>query len=75
MSLDAAQTGALVEEVVTGGPADKVGLQASDKAFDSNGQQVMIGGDIITAVDGKAVASMEASRPRSRRRSRATRSS
>jgi S1-C subfamily serine protease len=60
MSLDANQTGALVEEVVTGSPADKVGLQASDKAFDSNGQQVKIGGDVITAVDGKAVDSMEA---------------
>jgi S1-C subfamily serine protease len=60
MSLDSAQTGALVEEVVTGSPADKVGLQASDKGFDSNGQQVKIGGDVITAVDGKAVDSMEA---------------
>ena len=59
MSLDSDQTGALVEEVVTGSPAEKFGLQASDKAFDSNGQQVMIGGDVITAVDGKAVESME----------------
>ena len=59
MNLNSDQTGALVEEVVNGSPADKVGLQASDKAFDSNGQQVMIGGDVITAVDGKAVESME----------------
>jgi S1-C subfamily serine protease len=59
MSLDANQTGALVEEVVTGSPADKAGIQASDKAFDSNGQQVMIGGDVITAVDGRTVKSME----------------
>ena len=34
-------------------------MQASTKAFDSNGQQVMIGGDIVTAVDGKAVATMQ----------------
>ena len=59
MSLTSDQKGALVEEVVAGSPADKVGLQASDKAFDSNGQQVLIGGDVITAVDGKAVESME----------------
>jgi serine protease Do len=59
MSLNSDQKGTLVEEVVTGSPADKVGLQASDKAFDSNGQQVLIGGDVITSVDGKAVESME----------------
>ena len=45
---------------MTGSPADKVRPQGSDKTFDSNGQQVMIGGDVITAVDGKAVDSMEA---------------
>jgi S1-C subfamily serine protease len=59
MSLDSAQTGALVEEVAPGSPADKAGLLASDKAFDSNGQQVMIGGDVITAVDGKVVETMQ----------------
>ena len=59
MSLDSAQTGALVEEVASGSPAEKAGLLASDKAFDSNGQQVMIGGDVITAVDGKAVTTMQ----------------
>ena len=75
MSLNSDQTGALVEEVVTGSPADKFGLQGSDKAFEANGEQIMIGGDVITAVDGKAVESMEDSRPRSRPRSRATKSS
>ena len=44
---------------MTGSPADKAGLQASDKAFDSNGEQVMIGGDVVTAVDGKAVETMQ----------------
>jgi len=59
MSLKSDQTGALVEEVVTGSPAEKFGLQGSDKAFEANGEQIMIGGDVITAVDGKAVESME----------------
>ena len=59
MELDSDQTGALVEEVVTGSPAEKFGLQGSDKAFETNGEQIMIGGDVITAVDGKAVESME----------------
>ncbi len=59
MDLDADQTGALVGEVATGSPADKFGLQGSEETFETNGEQVMIGGDVITAVDGKAVESME----------------
>ena len=58
MDLADDQNGALVEEVVTGSPAEKAGLQASSKAFDLNGEQIMIGGDIVTAVDGKAVETM-----------------
>ena len=59
MDLDADQTGALVEEVVADSPAEKAGLQASSKAFDLNGEQVMIGGDIVTAVNGKSVETMQ----------------
>ena len=59
MGLNSDRTGALVEEVVTGSPADKFGLQGSSKAFDLNGEQVMIGGDVITAIDGNAVEKME----------------
>jgi serine protease Do len=59
MSLDSNQTGALVEEVVSGSPAEKYGLQSGSKSFDLNGQQVNIGGDVITAVDGKSVGSMD----------------
>ena len=75
MDLAADQKGALVEEVVTGSPAEKAGLQSSGKAFDLNGEQVMIGGDIVTAVDGKPWRPCKTCRPRSRLRSRATRSS
>ena len=59
MDLADDQKGALVEEVVTDSPAEKAGLQASDKAFDLNGEQIMIGGDIVTAVDGKVVETMQ----------------
>jgi S1-C subfamily serine protease len=59
MELEADQTGALVGEVVTGSPAEKFGLQGSDKVFEANGEQIMIGGDVITAVDGKGIESME----------------
>ncbi len=47
--------GVLVIEVTAGSPADKAGIKGSNKPFDSNGQSMMIGGDIITKVDGKAV--------------------
>jgi S1-C subfamily serine protease len=59
MNLNSNQTGALVAEVVTGSPADKYGLQAGSKSFDLNGQQVNIGGDVITAIDGNDVSSMD----------------
>jgi 2-alkenal reductase len=59
MGLDSDQTGALVGEVVTGSPAEKAGLQGSDETFELNGQQIMVGGDVITAVDGKAVETMQ----------------
>ncbi len=59
MNLANDQTGALLEEVTSGSPAEKAGLQGSSKSFDSNGQQIMIGGDVVTAVDGKAVTSMQ----------------
>lgn len=58
MKLSADQTGALVEEVTSGSPAEKAGLQGSTEAFTTNGQQINIGGDVITAVDGQAVAGM-----------------
>jgi S1-C subfamily serine protease len=59
MDLGQDQKGALIENVTSGGPADKAGLQGSFKAFDLNGQQIMIGGDVVTAVDGKSVATMQ----------------
>jgi S1-C subfamily serine protease len=59
MGLDSDQAGALVGEVVAGSPAEKAGLQSSDKPFELNGQQIMVGGDVITAVDGKAVETMQ----------------
>ena len=60
MDLADDQGGALIQTVTSGSPADKAGLRGSDRAFGADGEQVMIGGDIVTAVDGKAVESMEA---------------
>ena len=40
-------------------PRTKAGLQGSDKPFEANGEQIMIGGDVITAIDGKAIETMQ----------------
>jgi 2-alkenal reductase len=48
-------TGALVSEVVEGGPADEAGLQAGDNAIRFQAQEVDAGGDVIVAVDGDPI--------------------
>ena len=61
MDLSQNAKGALIESVTSGSPADKAGLQGSFKAFQTqDGQQVQIGGDVVTAADGKAVETMQA---------------
>jgi len=59
MNLDTTQRGALVEEVVAGSPADKAKLQGSGKQVTIDGQDVQVGGDVITAFDGTTIKSMD----------------
>jgi serine protease Do len=60
MNLPDTQKGALVENVTVGSPADKAGLQGSARSFTTaGGQQIMLGGDVITAVDGKSASTMQ----------------
>lgn len=59
MNLPANQQGVLVEQVAEGSPAAAAGLHGSDEPFTINGQPVMIGGDVIVAIDGKSIDSME----------------
>ncbi|NMC53922.1 MAG: PDZ domain-containing protein [Chloroflexi bacterium] len=59
MNLDANQKGVLVEQVQVGSLADKVGLQGSFTLATIDGQPVRIGGDVITAVNGEAVESVQ----------------
>src|SRR5213076_1852749 len=50
------RTGALVQSVEHGSPADKAHIKGGDiSAQLSNGTPIQLGGDIITAVDGKPV--------------------
>jgi serine protease Do len=50
--------GALILSLDKNGPADKAGLRGGDKPVQINGETVMVGGDIITAMNGKAVESV-----------------
>jgi serine protease Do len=59
MKLKSDQRGALVEEVVPNGPADKAGLHGSDKPVTINGQSINVGGDVIVAIDGQPINSMD----------------
>jgi len=59
MNLPNGQSGVLVEQVEPGNLADTAGLRAGSKTVTINGQQVKIGGDIITAVNGQPIASIE----------------
>ncbi|HET7589035.1 MAG TPA: trypsin-like peptidase domain-containing protein [Solirubrobacterales bacterium] len=52
--------GVIVQTVVKGSPADKAGLEAGNTAATINGQEVRLGGDIITEADGKKIKTMEA---------------
>jgi len=54
-----AKQGGLVQSVVPGGPADKAGVKAGSAAVSIGGQRVRAGGDVITAIDGRPVMSMD----------------
>ncbi len=58
MNLPADTRGALVEQVVAGGPAAAAGLKASTTTVTINGVQGTVGGDVITSIDGATVHSM-----------------
>ena len=54
-----ADAGALIEEVAGGGPADKAGLRGGGRTVTVQGQDYVIGGDIITAIDGTEVSGFD----------------
>jgi S1-C subfamily serine protease len=58
MGLPAETVGALIQQVSAGSPADEAGLRGSFMPIEVNGEQILIGGDIITAVDKATVDSI-----------------
>jgi len=59
MGLPADQRGALVIQVVPGSPADDAGLMSSTQQVQIQGQEALVGGDVIVAVDGQPVQDFE----------------
>jgi len=59
MGLDRSQEGVLLIDVESGSPADEAGLKGSLEQAEIQGQTVMLGGDVIIAVNGDSIASME----------------
>ncbi len=58
MNLPTTTRGALIVQVTSGGPAANAGLQGSNTTVTINGVQGVVGGDIVTAVNGTAIMSM-----------------
>lgn len=59
MKLPEDTEGALVIDVTRDGPADKAGLVGSDKTLTVAGQEYQLGGDVITAINGQSIKSMD----------------
>jgi len=52
-------SGALVASVFPGSPAEKAGIRGGNENVNLQGQPFVLGGDIITAINGKAIASSQ----------------
>ncbi|MCC7492961.1 MAG: trypsin-like peptidase domain-containing protein [Fimbriimonadaceae bacterium] len=55
MKLSDEQRGALVIEVLAGSPADKAGVQGSDKQIMLDGEPLKVGGDVVTEFAGEPI--------------------
>jgi S1-C subfamily serine protease len=62
MRYPADQSGVLVAQVESGSPADEAGLRGSFKNVIIQGERVLIGGDVITAINNQPVPDVEALR-------------
>jgi len=59
MDLPDDTAGVLIQTITADSPADTAGLRGSYKPVDINGQEVMVGGDIIQRIDRESVTSIE----------------
>jgi 2-alkenal reductase len=59
MGLSASLGGALVVDVTPNSPAAQAGLTGGNQTATINGQEIQIGGDVITAINGTQIKSMQ----------------
>jgi serine protease Do len=59
MNLPQDQQGVLVQQVEPGSLAEKAGLQAGTQSVTIDGQDIMVGGDIITGINGQQVSTIQ----------------
>ena len=59
MDLPRRTQGALVIDIVTNGPAEDAGLEGSDETLELEGLELPVGGDIIVAIDGHPVETID----------------
>jgi serine protease Do len=59
MNLPQNQNGVLVIQVQPNSPAEQAGLLGGSESVTIDGQEVQIGGDVITALDGKTIQSFD----------------
>lgn len=59
MDLPKDTQGVLVEQVEVGSSADKAGIQGSFKPFTMDGQDIYVGGDVITAIDNQTISGFQ----------------
>lgn len=59
MNLTQSQKGFLVEDIISGGPADLAGIRGGYKVANINGSEFKLGGDIITMIDNTDVHTIE----------------
>lgn len=53
------QNGAYISEIVPGGPAEGANMRGSSGTSTVDGREYEVGGDVITAIDGRTVASFD----------------
>jgi serine protease Do len=59
MNLTQSQKGFLVEDIISGGPADLAGIRGGYKVANINGSDINLGGDIVVGIDEKVVTAIQ----------------
>lgn len=59
MNLTHLQKGFLIEDIISGGPADKAGIRGGYKIANINGSDFKLGGDIVVGIDEMVVGTIQ----------------